>query len=77
MGDKVELDYPLVLIDKKGITSIEEIVSVLELAKKVRKQLLIVSYKISDSVLSTLIYNRRKKIVEVFPLIFNQYGSVP
>ncbi len=31
--------------------------------------MLLVSTNISDSVLSTLIYNIRKKIVEVFPLI--------
>jgi len=63
VGDKVELDYPLVLIDKKGISSIEDIVAALELAKRVRKQLFVISYKISDSVMSNFIYNRRKKIV--------------
>lgn len=76
VGDKVELDYPLVLLDTRGIKSVEEILGVLELAKKARKQLFIVSTSISDSVLSTLIYNRRKNIVEAYPLILKDYGTI-
>lgn len=47
VGDKVELNYPLVLLDEKGIDKIEDILEVLEIVKKARKQLLIVSTKIS------------------------------
>lgn len=35
------------------------------------------STKISDSVLSTLIYNKRKNVVEAYPIILNDYGSIP
>lgn len=75
-GDKVELDYPLVLLDTQGINNIEQIVQVLEIAKKARKQLLIVSNKISDSVMSNLIYNKRKNIVEAYPVLLHGYGSI-
>lgn len=46
------------------------------MAKKARKQIFIVSTKISDSVLSTLIYNKRKNIVEAFPVILHDYGTI-
>ncbi len=62
-GDKVELNYPLVVLDKKGIKKIEQVVGILQLAKKARKPILIISTDISDSVMSTLIYNIRKNIV--------------
>ena len=76
-GDNVELNYPLVLLSPRPINSIEEIVKALELAKKARKQLLVVSSKISDSVLSTFIYNKRKNVIEAVPLIIHEYGTVP
>ena len=70
------MDYPLVMISTKGIKGIEEVLSVLELAKKARKAILIISSSISDSVLSTLIYNNRKQIVDAYPLILREYGTV-
>jgi hypothetical protein len=74
-GDKVELNYPLVVLAKQGIKKIEQVVGILELAKKARKPILIISTDISDTVMSTLIYNIRKNIVEAYPLILRDYGT--
>lgn len=63
------------LLDTVGINSVEQVVGVLELAKKARKPILLVSTAISDSVMSTLVYNLRKNIVEAYPLILREYGS--
>lgn len=37
--------------------------------------MLLVSNNISDSVLSTLVYNLRKGIIEAYPLIIKEYGT--
>lgn len=65
----------MVLIDTVGINSIEQVVKALELAKRARKPILIISTAISDSVLSTFVYNLRKGIVEAYPLIIKDVGS--
>lgn len=74
-GEKLVYDYPLVLVSEKPILSIESIVPALELAKKARKQLLIITCDFSEAVLSTLIYNKRKKIVEACAIKLTDYGT--
>lgn len=70
------MNYPLIVLDKQGIKKIEQVVGILELAKKARKPILIISTDISDTVMSTLIYNIRKNIVEAYPLILREYGTI-
>ena len=45
------------------------------MAKKARKQLLVFASEISDSVMSTFIYNNKKKIVEVCGIRVPLYGD--
>lgn len=75
VGDKVIYNYPLVLMSQKPIQEVREIVPALELASRARKQLFIISPLISDSVLSTLIYNKRKNIVEACGVTLTEYGK--
>jgi hypothetical protein len=46
----------------------------LELSKKARKQIMIFSETISQNILSTLIYNRRNKILEGCAIDLPNYG---
>jgi hypothetical protein len=52
------LNYPLILITNFEIKKIREIISALEMAKKLKKSLLICAKDISEEVLSNLIFNQ-------------------
>ncbi|EGR30801.1 hypothetical protein IMG5_123150 [Ichthyophthirius multifiliis] len=62
-SNSVELNYPLILIADLEIKQIREIVPALELAKKFNKSLLIFAKDISNDVLSSIIFNQQKKII--------------
>lgn len=55
--------------------SVKDIVKLLELAKKARKQVVIFASDINDSVKSMLLYNNKKKIVECSCVNLPEYGS--
>lgn len=63
-GDKIIYNYPLVFTSRVPLESTKQIVKFLEFAKKSRKQLMIFSEKVSQNVISTLVYNNKKKVVE-------------
>jgi chaperonin GroEL len=52
-----ELEQPLVLIVADKITKVSEIVPILELAKKLKRPLFVVSEDLQEDPLSTMIYN--------------------
>lgn len=74
-GHKIVYNYPLIVVSALPIMQIKEIVKLLELTKKARKQLVIFAENISQSVMSTLIYNNQKKIIEVCGISVPAYGT--
>ncbi|EAR97343.3 TCP-1/CPN60 chaperonin family protein (macronuclear) [Tetrahymena thermophila SB210] len=62
--NKVEQSYPLILVANFPIQKIKEVVPALELAKKLNKPLFIIAEDISNEVISNLIFNQLKGIIE-------------
>lgn len=62
-GDKIIYNYPLVFISKVPLDNTKQIIKVLEMAKKARKQIIIFGEKIDNNITSTFIYNKRKNIL--------------
>lgn len=60
----IEFEYPLVLVVANRISSIEQIVPVMELVKKHKKPLVVFSMDLQDDPASTMVYNARKGIVK-------------
>jgi chaperonin GroEL len=60
----VELEQPLVLVVADKIKTVAEIVPVLEIVKKTKRPLFLVSEDLQSDPLSTLIYNNQKEIVK-------------
>lgn len=69
-------NYPLVVVSSIPVKSVKSIVGCLEMAKKARKQLIIFAPDFSESVVNTLIYNSKKKIVEAACVSVPPYGDV-
>lgn len=60
----VELEQPLVLVVADKIKTVAEIVPILEIVKKTKRPLFLVSEDLQSDPLSTLIYNNQKEIVK-------------
>lgn len=73
--EKLIYNYPLVVTSLLPLKSVKEVVGLLELAKKARKQVLIFAPDLSDSVKSTLIYNNKKKVLETGCICIPNYSS--
>ena len=57
---KCELDLPLVLVVANKITSVKEIMPVLELVKKTKRSLVVFSEDLQQDPLSMMVYNNNK-----------------
>jgi len=60
----VELEHPLVLVVADRIQTVEELLPILELAKKVKRPLVLFSMDLQDEPASTMIYNSKKGIIK-------------
>lgn len=66
--NKIEFNFPVVVISTKKIDSVKEVLPLLEKAKIMRKQLLLMAPDISEAVGSMLYYNHSKKVLECCPI---------
>lgn len=60
----VELEHPLVLVVADRITEVSELAPILELVKKLKRPLFLVSEDLQEEPMSTLIYNNEKDIIK-------------
>jgi len=60
----VELEHPPVLVVADRIQTVEELLPILELAKKVKRPLVLFSMDLQDEPASTMIYNSKKGIIK-------------
>jgi chaperonin GroEL len=58
-----ELEHPLVLVVADKIKDVKEIVPILDMAKKTKRALFVVSEDLQQDPMSTMIYNNQKDIV--------------
>ena len=63
VAKEVTLDYPLVLIVHGPIKKNEHIVKIMDLAKKNKRSLLVVSTDLQEGPLSSMIYNAQKDVL--------------
>lgn len=63
--DSIMLENPLVLVVRKPIKEIAEIMKVLEYMKNLERPLVLFSPEIKKEPLSVLLYNRRKNNLDV------------
>ena len=57
-GNKVEFQKPIILFSEKKITSVQQIVPVMELANTQRRPLVIVAEDVEGEALTTMVLNR-------------------
>lgn len=66
--NKIEFDYPLVVVSNRNIEHVKDITSLMEKAKIMRKPVVIFAPDISEAVCSMLYYNHSRKILESCPV---------
>lgn len=59
----MELEFPLVLVASCKITEVQEINPILELAKKMKRSLVVFSEDLQKDPLSMMVYNNSKGII--------------
>eukprot|EP01016_Furgasonia_blochmanni_P017550 TRINITY_DN2028_c0_g2_i2.p1 TRINITY_DN2028_c0_g2~~TRINITY_DN2028_c0_g2_i2.p1 ORF type:complete len:652 (-),score=51.85 TRINITY_DN2028_c0_g2_i2:221-2062(-) len=74
---QVEMDYPFILIANQEIKTIRQIAPLLDKVKGKGKALFIIAKDISQDVLSNLIYNHTKGIIEVCAITTPGMGDFP
>ena len=57
-GNKVEFQKPLILLSDKKISSVQQIVPVMELANTQRRPLVVIAEDIEGEALTTMVLNR-------------------
>ena len=57
-GNKVEFQKPLILFSEKKISSVQQIVPVMELANTQRRPLVIIAEDVEGEALTTMVLNR-------------------
>lgn len=66
--NKIEFDYPLVVVSNRNIEHVKDITNLMEKAKTMRKPVVIFAPDISESVCSILYYNHSRKILQSCPV---------
>ena len=70
MMNRAELNHPLILVANQEINQLKQIIPLLEKVKKTNRPLFIIAKDISNNVISNLIFNHIKGIIDV---IFHIY----
>ena len=68
--NRAELNHPLILVANQEINQLKQIIPLLEKVKKTNRPLFIIAKDISNNVISNLIFNHIKGIIDV---IFHIY----
>ena len=58
------MEHPLILVVSSPVTSVEQIVPVLELVKKTNRPFLLFCMDLQEEPMSTMIYNNQKGVMQ-------------
>ena len=73
--NKIEFNYPAIVVMKDSITEVKQILPAIEKAKMMKKSLVVFAEDISESVCSMLYYNHHKGILESCPIRVPERGT--